>query len=817
MSTLLIKRLARSLWRTKLRLFAVLAMVTVGVMTGVSFGSYAETVAGLYDHIYDDTDDGVNLPDLWVENPLTTWDGPTADAMCAQIQDEWPDTRIPLKTCEARLRLPGQLSHVDESGEAQLVRSVWHGIDEGETHRVWMPEHETVEGRLAESESEVVLDAHSAHGMEISVGDTVTLSAGSGDHEFTVSGIGYHADHLFFAELGDIAPAKAGSFMTGYMTDEGLERLAGLTPGTSNLLLLDIEGTPEYDLQSTPENEGEALAAVVTELSSSLAGSDEAPVMVYDRSAVYSVELLRADVEGAAKTYPFITGMLALVAGITIFLSLQRLIQSQAREIAILRTLGVGRKTLMPAYVIAPVVIGLIGAAVGAALGIWFGAPGMRDMYESIMGLPVVIDGMSTSMIAQNIGIALFIVFLSGIQPAWKASRLQPLDVLRGQHEVRLGSRRIQRWTSGLPTTIGLTIRSSIRKPVRLLFTFLGVGLSMLLFGSMLVMMAAMDDLASGGFAEKETWDATVQVDPTGEEAVVAWAKAEGVTHERMLTVLANPKDDPRQFSLVGHDKIGLAAGESLSLLKLDSGSAPLVAQSPPQVLIDEGTSIFLEWQTGETQAVTIGATEIEVEIVGITKGEMTRTVHFHREDLSERVGISANSIMLALPDDMDSSELEESLAPLSQGINHRQATLDAFAEVLEKQQQFFQAIIMMGILIAGVVLFNTLLMNLAERDQELATLRVLGAPITRLGWMMFLEHLAIGIVGGLIGCVFSVLGAQAMIEASVQWAFYFTVVADPSSLGIILGTVVFISVSLTPFGMWRIRKMDLVEKVKAQ
>ena len=172
---------------------------------------------------------------------------------------------------------------------------------------------------------------------------------------------------------------------------------------------------------------------------------------------------------------------------------------------------------------------------------------------------------------------------------------------------------------------------------------------------------------------------------------------------------------------------------------------------------------------------------------------------------------------MLALPDDMDSSELEESLAPLSQGINHRQATLDAFAEVLEKQQQFFQAIIMMGILIAGVVLFNTLLMNLAERDQELATLRVLGAPITRLGWMMFLEHLAIGIVGGLIGCVFSVLGAQAMIEASVQWAFYFTVVADQSSLGIILGTVVFISVSLTPFGMWRIRKMDLVEKVKAQ
>ena len=135
----------------------------------------------------------------------------------------------------------------------------------------------------------------------------------------------------------------------------------------------------------------------------------------------------------------------------------------------------------------------------------------------------------------------------------------------------------------------------------------------------------------------------------------------------------------------------------------------------------------------------------------------------------------------------------------------------------MDKQKKFFNAILFLGILIATVVLFNTLLMNLAERDQELATLRVLGAPIGRLGTMLFLEHLVIGIIGGLIGCLFSFYGAQLMIEASVQWAFYFTVKADPSALGIILGTVVFISVALTPFGMWRIRKMDLVEKVKAQ
>jgi hypothetical protein len=124
MSGLLYKRLARSLWRTKLRLFAVLAMVAIGVMAGISFGSYAQNAETLYAHIYADTDDGVNLPDLWVENAGSTWDGPTADAICERIAANWPDAALPLKQCEARLRLPGVLFHTDEDGKSKQVTGI---------------------------------------------------------------------------------------------------------------------------------------------------------------------------------------------------------------------------------------------------------------------------------------------------------------------------------------------------------------------------------------------------------------------------------------------------------------------------------------------------------------------------------------------------------------------------------------------------------------------------------------------------------------------------------------------------------------------
>jgi putative ABC transport system permease protein len=124
-------------------------------------------------------------------------------------------------------------------------------------------------------------------------------------------------------------------------------------------------------------------------------------------------------------------------------------------------------------------------------------------------------------------------------------------------------------------------------------------------------------------------------------------------------------------------------------------------------------------------------------------------------------------------------------------------------------------AILALGVIIAIVVLFNTLLMNLAERDREIATLRVLGAPIRRIGSMMLGEHFAIGAIGGALACIFTFIGTQALMSSFVQWAFYMTVQTDMSVAVLLIGTVVTISVMLTPYGMWRIRRMDLVEKVK--
>jgi len=80
---------------------------------------------------------------------------------------------------------------------------------------------------------------------------------------------------------------------------------------------------------------------------------------------------------------------------------------------------------------------------------------------------------------------------------------------------------------------------------------------------------------------------------------------------------------------------------------------------------------------------------------------------------------------------------------------------------------------------------------------------------------MMFGEHLAIGLIGGVLAFIFTIVGTQALIDSFVQWAFFLTVQADPYVAAELIGIVVLVSILLTPYGANRIQRMELVEKVK--
>jgi len=498
MSNLLNKRLARSLWRTKPRLIAVVLMVFVGVFAGITFGGYAHNLGGMYDTIQNDDDGGANLADIWIDNRSVIWTPEQVNAFCDSLFTNWESNTVSsfsLDSCEGRTVTQGAMFYSNEDGE-RIINSLWHGIPaDANADRVWMPESNS-EGRTAVAADEIVIDAHVTDALNLSLGDIISIGAGNAPVDFTLVGLGYHPLHVLMAPEGSIFPPESGEYVVGYLSDTGMARLTGNAIGASNTIVLDVEGTPLYDLPDTQEYEGSEIDAVKALVTTSL-NATELDARIRDRGQNEPVEIMRQDLASAERTTVPFTVMIASIAAITIVLSLQRLVQSQSREIAVLRTLGVERSSLMIGYLFAPLAIGGIGCALGALAGPW-GMNAMLDFYQDLVGLPIVERTVPSSIYFSVLCSTMLVVFLSGVFPAWKASRLDPLEVLSGQNEMRVGSNKLRKLTSWMPTTLGLSIRSSVRKPIRLMMTFVAVGISLMLFGSVQMMGAGLQETMVG-------------------------------------------------------------------------------------------------------------------------------------------------------------------------------------------------------------------------------------------------------------------------------------------------------------------------------
>ena len=157
------------------------------------------------------------------------------------------------------------------------------------------------EGRTAVAADEIVIDAHVTEALELSLGDTVTIGAGNATAEFTVVGTGYHPLQVIFAPEGELFPSEPGQYVAGYLSDAGMARLTGDVLGTSNTILLDVEGTPSYDLPDTSEDEGDEIDDV-KELVDAALGEAALDARVRDRGQNEPVEVMRQDLEGTKRT-----------------------------------------------------------------------------------------------------------------------------------------------------------------------------------------------------------------------------------------------------------------------------------------------------------------------------------------------------------------------------------------------------------------------------------------------------------------------------------------------------------------------------------
>jgi len=266
----------------------------------------------------------------------------------------------------------------------------------------------------------VAIGSRLAANMGVRVGDTITIINPQGratPFGTSIRQVGYEVGAIFEIGLYDFDE----TFVIMPMSD-----------AQTLLLLGDTVGLIEVTVDD-PDNVGSILGPVEQFLTGR--------AVIADWKTINSALFEALEVERVAMF--FVLSFMVLVASFNILSSLVMLVRAKTRDIAIMRTMGARRKSLLKIFVTTGTTIGAIGTFAGLVLGfvllifrnpivegvaLLTGVEIWDPQVRFLTSLPVRVDPWEITGI---VVLALALSFLATLYPALKASNTDPVQVLR--------------------------------------------------------------------------------------------------------------------------------------------------------------------------------------------------------------------------------------------------------------------------------------------------------------------------------------------------------------------------------------------------
>ncbi|TFG28450.1 ABC transporter permease [Candidatus Thorarchaeota archaeon] len=284
-----------------------------------------------------------------------------------------------------------------------------------------------------------------ANGTIPAVFDNETVVIGNGIYNPWTNGTftGFIGDNLnvtWITRNGTFIKAKSYNATV----DAILERIGAISIGgpTDSSVFIPIEQAEEFFETSVADiilvqldtDDEEIINQVAREIE--LLFSEQIQVVIPSAllnaisTIIVSIELFLAAV-----------AMISLVvAGVGIMNIMLTTILERTREIGILKSLGMQNHAVLLIFLAESLIIGFLGALTGIALGwllaVALGEFGIGDFIAqslsgTFVGQLVIMPVVTTTLILNSIAFALVVSTIFGLYPAWRASRLKPVDALR--------------------------------------------------------------------------------------------------------------------------------------------------------------------------------------------------------------------------------------------------------------------------------------------------------------------------------------------------------------------------------------------------
>ena len=629
-------------------------------------------------------------------------------------------------------------------------------------------------------DNEVIVNEEFARAHRLLPGQWIRLLLNDQQQEVFIVGTAISSEFVYLLGPGAITPDPK-HFGVFYLkqsyaeevfdfkgsANQVLGRLATVKKGSSPICRNGPDGA-EHKLDLTPFSPREVLSRAEAML------ADYGVFTTTPLEDQPSNKFLSQEIKGL-KSFAVITPCMFLaVAALVLNVLLARLAQQQRIVVGTLKALGYSDLQIFWHFLKFGLTVGLLGGLIGCAAGWWL-ANGLTVLFRTIFQFPELQNRFQWGVSAVGTLVSVGCAALGSLRGSRAVLRLRPAEAMRPNPPRRGGAILLERigwlWRS-LSSGWRMVLRNVLRSRLR---TIAGIfaaamGASVLVNGFM--MQLARQDLIDFQFRrimhsdvdltfkderDRSAWDEAARLpgvnraEPTLDVACTfshgQWQKKGGVTGLLPGATLTIPRD------LAGRP------------LRIPSEGLAMSRQLADSLHVGRGDVVDVRPTKGQRRLVRVPVAEISDSYLGIA-------VYADIRYLSRLIGEELALSGVQLATDRDPArraalyrELKQ--MPNLQAVTARADMIQNLEETVLKHQGI---VISLLVLFAGTVFFgsilNTSLVSLAERQREIATLRVLGYGPWHVGSLLLRESMittAFGALGGMpLGYLLTVATAKA-------------------------------------------------------
>lgn len=195
----------------------------------------------------------------------------------------------------------------------------------------------------------------------------------------------------------------------------------------------DYLGTDKFDSITVKVDNIDSVDAVTSDIDYKLMLFRHVTNKTKDYSVV-SAKAIQEQVQSVTQTFTLFLGAIAavslLVGAVGIANTMFTSVLEKTKEIGIMKAIGAKNYDIMIIFLLNSALVGLVGGLIGIALG-WAISISLPNLLSNLMSGLSIKTVMPISLLVEALLISVIIGMIAGAIPAYRASKLKPVDALR--------------------------------------------------------------------------------------------------------------------------------------------------------------------------------------------------------------------------------------------------------------------------------------------------------------------------------------------------------------------------------------------------